>query len=70
MTTITLKINEQTKAGKAFLSMVKFFSEDKNDVEIIEQPNEETLKAMYEAKNKIGVTKTNSHEDLMDKLFS
>lgn len=36
MTTITLKINERTKAGKTLLSMVNFFTSEKEGVEVIE----------------------------------
>lgn len=35
MTTITLKFNESTKAGKAVLAMIEFFRESKT-IEIIE----------------------------------
>jgi ABC-type Fe3+ transport system substrate-binding protein len=35
MTTITLKINEKTKNGKAFLALAKVFYEDNKDVELI-----------------------------------
>ena len=36
MTTIMLKINERTKAGKTLISMLNFFSSEKEGVEIIE----------------------------------
>lgn len=59
MTTITLKINERSKAGKALLAMLGFFAEEKNGVEIIVTPktiekpryNLETEKAIQDAKN-------------------
>lgn len=69
MTTITLKINEKTKKGKAFLQLAKVLCDEK-EVEFFEVPNFETIKAMYDAKNKIGITKTENHDDLMEKLFS
>ena len=37
MTTITLKINEKTKKGKAFLEMARVFFEDSKEIEIIEE---------------------------------
>lgn len=37
MTTLTLKINEHSKKGKAFLEFAKTFFDDKKDLEIIEQ---------------------------------
>jgi len=35
MTTITLKINERTKAGKAFMTLIDFFKDSKT-IEVIE----------------------------------
>lgn len=43
MTTITLKINEKSKAGKTLLSMVHFFTEEKNGVEILKEPSERNV---------------------------
>ncbi len=40
MTTIMLKINERTKAGKTLISMLNFFSSEKEGVEIIETDSE------------------------------
>ncbi len=40
MTTITLKINERTKAGKTLISMLNFFSSEKEGVEIIKTGSE------------------------------
>ena len=68
MTTITLKINEKSKAGKTFLSMVRFFTEEKNGVEILNTPNLETIKAMYEVENKIGLTRVKNSKELFKKL--
>lgn len=45
MTTITLKINERSKAGKAFMTMTKFFIESKS-VKIIE--NSSTKNTVYQ----------------------
>ena len=70
MTTITLKINEKSKAGKTLLSMVRFFTEEKNGVEIVNVPNATTQKAINEAKKGIGLNKSSSHTDLMEKLLS
>ena len=36
MTTLTIKINERSKKGKAFLAFAKTFFEDTSDVEIVE----------------------------------
>ncbi|MBC7413172.1 MAG: hypothetical protein H7331_12055 [Bacteroidia bacterium] len=70
MTTITLKINERTKAGKTLLAMLNFFTTEKRGVDVCSMPNFETVKAMYDAKNNIGNTKTTNHAHLMKELFS
>jgi hypothetical protein len=36
MTTITLKINERSKAGKTLLNVLQFFTQEKDGVEVIE----------------------------------
>ena len=68
MTTITLKINEKSKAGKTVLSMLQFFAEEKNGVEVLITPNLETVEAMYEVENKIGLTRVKKATELFDKL--
>lgn len=35
MTEITLKIDEKTKAGKAFMAVLQFFNSEKKGVEVI-----------------------------------
>ncbi|WP_262147636.1 DUF2683 family protein [Chryseobacterium foetidum] len=37
MTTITIKINERTKAGKTLRNLIDIFSKEKNGVEIISE---------------------------------
>ncbi|MEQ1732842.1 MAG: DUF2683 family protein [Bacteroidia bacterium] len=44
MTTITLKINERTKAGKTLLNVLQFFTQEKDGVEVI-APNLKQKKA-------------------------
>jgi len=68
MTTITLKINEKTKAGKALLSKVNLISSENKGVEVCDAPNFETVKAMYEAKKKIGLAKAKNSSELLQKL--
>ena len=48
--------------------MVHFFTEEKNGVEILKTPNLETVKAMYEVENKIGVTRVKNSKELFKKL--
>jgi hypothetical protein len=38
MTTLTIKINERTKAGKAFMAMAEVFFKDAKGIEIIDNP--------------------------------
>ena len=40
MTTFTVKINEKTKAGKAFRAMTETFLKNAKGIEIIENPSE------------------------------
>jgi UDP-N-acetylmuramyl tripeptide synthase len=70
MTTITLKINERTKKGKAFLEMARAFFEDSKEIEIIKVPNAATQKAIDESKKGKGLSSSTSHKDLMEKLLS
>lgn len=37
MTTITIKINERTKVGKAFMALIEAFSKEKKGIEIISE---------------------------------
>lgn len=46
MKTITLKINERSKIGKAILELIHFATQEKKGVEIIHEPNAETKKAI------------------------
>lgn len=67
MRTITLKINERSKAGKLLLSLVRHFTTEGNGVELIPTPNKETIKAMVEAKQGKTIKAKNSKE-LLKKL--
>ncbi len=44
MTTITIKINERSKKGKAFLEFAKTFFAEGKDVEIIQSDNKKLKK--------------------------
>lgn len=46
MTTITLKINERTKAGKALLSLLEFFTKESKGVKMVESPYDPEFVAM------------------------
>lgn len=68
MTTITIKINERSKYGKALLDFIKIGADDNKGVEIVKVPNAETIRAIENVKAGKGITRTSSHADLMRKL--
>jgi hypothetical protein len=70
MTTIALRINESTEAGKTLLSLINLFTAENKGVEVYEVPSFETIKAMYDAENKIGIIKAENTKDLLKKLRS
>ena len=56
MTTITLKINEKTKAGKILTAMIELFSKEKKGVEIVDNKSkagiDEALEDIKEGRTK------------------
>ena len=59
MTTITLKINENTKKGKAFLEMARVFFENSKEIVLIEEDdkspyNQEFVKKIKKASTEKG----------------
>lgn len=48
MTTITIKINEPTKVGKAFKNLIEFFSKEYKGIEIVSDTNSEYNPAFVE----------------------
>lgn len=70
MTTITLKINERTKMGKIILDLINLSASEHKGVELVKTPNQETLEAIENIEKGIGLTRSESHEDLMSKLNS
>jgi hypothetical protein len=69
MTTITLKINENTKKGKAFLEMTRVFFENSKEIEIIEEVtyNAEFVKMIekaHKSTNRTRVTAKNLWENI------
>ena len=72
MTTITLKINENTKKGKAFLEMARVFFENSKEIVIIEEDNKspynpEFVKKIKKASKEKGRV-MNSAEELWDNI--
>ncbi len=48
MTTITIKINERTKVGKAFLEMTNALVNDSKGIEIIETDSNKVAESIYD----------------------
>jgi hypothetical protein len=48
MTTITIKVNERTKVGKAFLEMTNALVNDSKGIEIIETDYNKVLESSYD----------------------
>jgi hypothetical protein len=48
MTTITIKVNERTKVGKAFLEMTNALVNDSKGIEIIETNYNKVLESSYD----------------------
>ena len=72
MTTITLKINENTKKGKAFLEMARVFFENSKEIVLIEEDNKspynpEFVKKIKKASREKGRV-MNSVEELWDNI--
>ena len=72
MTTITLKIDERTKKGKAFLALAKVFYEEKNEIELVDEENKSPYNPEFVAKiNKARIEKgtiMKSVEELWENL--
>lgn len=60
MTTITLKINEKTKAGKILTAMIELFSKEKKGVEIVDNKSKAGID---EALEDIKKGRTKSYEN-------
>ena len=57
MTTLTIKINERTKAGKAFMAMSETFFKGVKGIEIVEQTSKKVEKPVKKAVVKKSVNK-------------
>ena len=59
MTTITIKINERTKACKALKNLIEFFSKEHKGIEIVSDTkseyNPEFVKKIKETENQKGI---------------
>jgi antitoxin component of RelBE/YafQ-DinJ toxin-antitoxin module len=69
MTTISLKINEKTKKGQAFIEFLKQYVINDETVELVKTPNAETIKAIEEVYSG-KVIKAKNATELIKKLNS
>ncbi len=67
MSIITLKVNDKTKKGKAFIEFLKQYVLNDNTVELIKVPNTETIKAIEEV-NSGKVIRAKNASELIKKL--
>lgn len=65
MTTIILKINEKTKAGKLLTGMIELLSKNKAEVEVI---SNDSKSGLDEAIEDVRISNLNSYKDC-DDLF-
>ncbi|WP_300976895.1 DUF2683 family protein [Flavobacterium sp.] len=72
MTTITLKINEKSKKGKAFLEMARVFSENSKEIVLIEEEDKSPYNPEFVKKIKKASTEKGrlmeSAEDLWESI--
>ena len=72
MTTITLKINDQSKKGKAFLEMARVFSENSKEIVLIEEEDKSPYDPEFVKKIKKASTEkgrlVESAEDLWESI--
>jgi hypothetical protein len=72
MTTITLKINEKSKKGKAFLEMARVFSENSKEIVLIEEEDKSPYDLEFVKKIKKASTEKGrlmeSAEDLWESI--
>jgi hypothetical protein len=66
MTTITLKINEKTKAGKILTAMIELFSKEKKGVEIVDNKSKAGIDVALEDIKK-GRTKSYENSETLFK---
>ena len=72
MTTITIKINEKSKKGKAFLEMARVFSENSKEIVLIEEKDKSPYDPEFVKKIKKASTEkgrlVESAEDLWESI--
>jgi len=67
MATITVKINNKSKRGKHLIALLSDMAKNGNDIQLENIPNNETIKAINEAREKKGF-KAENIDNLFDQL--
>jgi len=70
---VTIQVNEKTEEGKAILEVARLLSNKKEGVKVLEKtktPNKETLEVFRKTDANEDLIETDSHEDLLKKLYS
>lgn len=73
MRTITLKIDERTRFGKQFLSLVEFFISEKRGVSLVNDKKEvhkSGIELALEDEEKGRVTSYKNSDDLFDRVLN
>lgn len=84
MTTLTIKINERTKAGKTLMNLIELFSKEQKGILIIDEQKTEdqekfpavsqeklkphVLKSFEETDSGIGLSEPQSEEDFLKEI--
>lgn len=69
MATVTVKINSKSKRGKHLIELLTELAKDGNDIQLENMPNDETIKAIMDARAKKGF-KADNVDDLFRQLES
>jgi len=67
MATVTVKINSKTKRGKHLIALLSDMAKHGNDIQLENVPNDETVKAINDARAKKGF-KAQNVDDLFKQL--
>ncbi len=69
MAIIRLKINEKSKAGRNFMLFLKqFIKNNTKAIEVVREPNAETMQALEDSRQGKNMIKAKNAEDLIRKL--
>ena len=67
MATVTVKINSKSKRGKHLIALLSDMAKHGNDIQLENEPNDETIKAINNARAKKGF-KADNIDDLFKQM--